>query len=102
MITDFQKRVYSLCRKVPKRKVTTYGITAKALSKKSMMPRAVGNALNKNPFDFIPCHRVVKSDGSIGGFASGSRKKISLLRKEGTSVKNNKIIDFKKRLYRFK
>lgn len=102
MITKFQKKVYSLCRKVPKGKVTAYGEIAKALSKKGIMSRAVGNALNKNPFDFIPCHRVVKSDGSIGGFASGTKKKISLLRKEGISIKNNRIVDFKKRLYRFK
>jgi len=103
MVTEFQKKVYSLCRKVPKGRVTTYGRIAKAVGKTGLLSRAVGSALNKNPFaPEVPCHRVVKSDGSIGGFASGSEKKIDLLRKEGICIKNNKIIDFKKRLYRFK
>ncbi|HWA64450.1 MAG TPA: MGMT family protein, partial [Candidatus Paceibacterota bacterium] len=46
--------------------------------------RAVGNALNKNPFaPEVPCHRVIRSDGSTGGFAFGRKKKIQLLKKEG-------------------
>ncbi|MBD3304076.1 methylated-DNA--[protein]-cysteine S-methyltransferase [Candidatus Woesearchaeota archaeon] len=103
MIANFQEKVYSLCKRVPEGKVTTYGEIAKSIGKTGLLSRAVGNALNKNPYaPVIPCHRVVKSDGSIGGFASGSRKKINLLRKEGISIKNNKIIDFKKRLYRLK
>ncbi len=49
--------------------------------------RAVGNALNKNPFPvIIPCHRVVKSDGSLGGFAKGAAAKLRLLKKEGLTV----------------
>lgn len=45
--------------------------------------RAVGNALNKNPFaPKVPCHRVIRSDGTIGGFASGTKKKIELLKRE--------------------
>lgn len=59
--------------------------------------RAVGNALNKNPFaPKVPCHRVVSSDGSIGGFASGAMKKIELLKSEGIKVKGGKIQDFEK------
>ena len=54
--------------------------------------RAVGNALNKNPFlGEVPCHRVIKSDGEIGGFASGTDKKMALLIKEGIEVKDNRI-----------
>jgi len=58
---------------------------------------AVGSALNKNPYaPQVPCHRVVNVDGSLGGFALGSRKKIALLRSEGINIKNNKIVDFEK------
>ena len=117
MVTDFQQKVYSLCKKVPKGRVTTYKEIGKAIGKKGQVYRAVGVALNKNPFSawermgglscrrqdcFVPCHRVVKSDGTVGGFASGSEKKIRLLRKEGIEIKKNKIVDFRKRLFRFR
>ena len=59
--------------------------------------RAVGTALNKNPFAKVPCHRVVGSNGHLVGFASGLKKKAQLLRKEGIKIKNNKIENF----YRF-
>lgn len=95
-------KVYSLCKRVPKGRVSTYGGIARVLGGDSVMPRAVGNALNKNPFaPKIPCHRVVKSDGSVGGFALGTKKKIDLLRKEGIEIKNKKIVDFKKRLFKY-
>ncbi len=117
MITEFQSKVFSLCKKIPRGKVSTYGEIAKALGGKIIMSRAVGNALNKNPFGawgragglscrrqgrMVPCHRVVKSDGSLGGFATGSRKKIKILKKEGIQVKNNNIVDFKNKLFKFK
>jgi O-6-methylguanine DNA methyltransferase len=55
--------------------------------------RAVGNALHKNPWaPQVPCHRVVKSDGSIGGYAGGVKQKIALLKKEGIRIIKNKII----------
>jgi len=66
-ITGFQQRVYKLLQKVPKGKVTTYAILAKALNCGSS--QAVGGALKRNPFaPEVPCHRVVKSDRSLGGF----------------------------------
>ena len=96
MVTEFQKKVYKLCRKIPKGKVSTYKDIGKALRKKGQIYRAVGNALNKNPFaPKVPCHRVVNANGSLGKFAHGVRKKISLLKKEGVTVKNGKIVDFK-------
>lgn len=102
MISSFQKQVYSLCKKVPKGKVSTYGGIARALGGGSVMSRAVGNALNKNPFaPKIPCHRIVKSNREVGGFASGAEKKIDLLRKEGIEIKNSRIVDFKKRLFTY-
>lgn len=86
----FNERCYSLLRKVPKGKVVTYKQLAEALNTKAY--RAVGNAMNKNPYaPKVPCHRVVGSDGSLVGFASGIKNKIKLLEKEGIVIKNNKI-----------
>jgi len=97
---DFQKRVYQLTKKIPKGKVSTYKEISNTMNSKAY--RAVGNALNKNPYaPVVPCHRVVKSDGTVGGFAEGTKKKIVLLKKEGIKIKENKIIGFKKVLFRF-
>ncbi len=89
MVTDFQKRVYSFTSKVPRGKVTSYGAIAKKLG---ASPRAVGQALRANPFaPKVPCHRVVRSDGKIGGFkgrTSGKAidEKIAMLRNERVRV----------------
>ncbi|MBW2992842.1 MGMT family protein [Candidatus Woesearchaeota archaeon] len=101
---DFKDRVYSLTKKIPKGRITTYKEIGKALKKKGQVYRAVGRALKENPYaPKVPCHRVVKSDGSLGGYRGklNSGKKIQLLKKEGITVKNNKIMDFKKKLFRF-
>ncbi|MBN1645320.1 MGMT family protein [Candidatus Woesearchaeota archaeon] len=100
-MTDFQKRVYFLCKKIPKGRVSTYGEISKRLGRGIIGSRAIGNALNKNPYSpVVPCHRVVKSDGSLGGFAKGGRKKIDLLRKEGICVSKGKIIGFNKKIFK--
>lgn len=100
--TPFQYRVYELLRQIPKGKVTTYAALAHALGGGSFMARAVGNALNKNPFaPEVPCHRVVKSDGTLGGFALGTEKKKEILEKEGIVVMNNRILNFDKIYYPF-
>ena len=58
--------------------------------------------MNKNPYaPRVPCHRVVKSDGFVGGFASGPRNKIKMLKNEGVEIKKGKI-DLKKYLYKFR
>ncbi|MEK6896057.1 MAG: MGMT family protein [Nanoarchaeota archaeon] len=89
-MTSFSERCYQLLRKVPCGKVTTYKSLAKALGTKAY--RAVGNAMNKNPYaPKVPCHRVIKSNGEIGGFASGLNDKIALLTQEGVSIEKNKI-----------
>jgi len=96
----FNERCYELLLQIPKGRVTTYKEIANALGTKAY--RAVGNAMNKNPNPIeVPCHRVVKTDGSLGGYAYGSNKKIALLESEGLSVQNNKIDDFNKKLYKF-
>ncbi len=85
MVTSFQNKVYSIVKKIPKGKVMTYGQIAKILK---TSPRAVGQALKRNPyFPKVPCHRVIMSNGSIGGFNGANLKnikiKIKLLKKEG-------------------
>lgn len=100
-VSNFNESVYAICRLIPKGKVSTYQQIALAL-KNSRAVRAVGNALNRNPYaPQVPCHRVVKSNGQVGGFASGSTKKIALLKQEGVIVKDGQI-DLQKYLYTFK
>ena len=94
---SFNEKIYSLLKKVPKGKVTTYKALAKALGTKAY--RAVGQAMRCNPYaPEVPCHRVVSASGKIGGF-SGSwdpksrevKRKINMLRKEGVKIEGNKI-----------
>ena len=81
-MTEFQKAVYDVVKKIPKGNVLTY----KEVAIKAGRPRAyraVGNILNKNYDKSIPCHRVIKSDGSIGGYNGGNEKKKARLTGEG-------------------
>ena len=90
-MTIFQKKVYDACKKIPKGKVSTYGEIAKYIGNPDSS-RAVGNALSVNPFaPKVPCHRVVKGDGTLGGFATGLENKIALLKEEGVLVKENRV-----------
>ncbi|MBN2518824.1 MAG: MGMT family protein [Candidatus Altiarchaeota archaeon] len=83
---SLDERVYRIVSKIPRGKVTTYGGVGKALGDKALA-RAVGNSLNKNPNPVkVPCHRVIRSDRSVGGYAKGSKKKEELLRREGIEV----------------
>ena len=101
MVTDFQRKVYDLCKIIPQGKVSTYKELGKLLGGKGQIYRAVGSALNKNPFaPQVPCHRVINSNGFVGGFAKGTKKKIELLKSEGIEIKKGKI-DVKKYFFRF-
>ena len=87
---------YYLVRQIPAGRVSTYGAVAKALGNKNYA-RAVGKYMNKNPdADIMPCFKIVKSDGSLGGFGLGIDDKIRRLNKDGIMVKNGRIVDFKK------
>ncbi|MBP7055821.1 MAG: MGMT family protein [Candidatus Omnitrophica bacterium] len=81
--TRFEEKVYAAVMSIPAGEVRSYGWVARKIGSPAAF-RAVGNALNRNPFiGKVPCHRVVRSDGSIGGFAKGFRRKVSMLRREG-------------------
>ncbi|MCR4327812.1 MAG: MGMT family protein [Nanoarchaeota archaeon] len=125
---SFYGKCYQILRKVPKGKVTTYKEIAKVLNSKGY--RAVGTAMNKNPHSFIanavssealsnrrsalrgtamnknpyapltPCHRVINSNGKVGKFAHGTRKKTEMLNSEGIKIINGKI-DLKKYGFKF-
>lgn len=97
---NFDERCYELLKLVPEGKVTTYSEIAKALNSKAW--RAVGSAMAKNrKLIVIPCHRVVRSDGTIGEYALGPDKKSELLVTEGVDVINGKISDLDKFMHRF-
>ncbi len=81
---SFASRVYEVASTIPPGKVSTYGAVAKALDCKAY--QAVGVVLSKNPFaPKVPCHRVIRSDRSLGGFmgSSDNTKKRTLLESEG-------------------
>ena len=97
----FNDKCYQLLSQIPQGKVSTYKEIASTLNKKAY--QAVGNAMAKNPnLIFIPCHRIVKNYGSIGKYALGVNKKISLLKHEGVLVREGKILDFENCFYSFK
>ncbi len=96
-----EEKIYRKLLEVPPGYVTTYGELAKAINLKNGQ-RVVGQIMKNNPFPFIvPCHRVVKSDGTVGGYAYGTERKKHMLIKEGLEINNDKILDFKKNLFRF-
>ncbi len=91
-MNSFQEGVYNVVRKIPRGKVLTYKEVAKMAGHPRAW-RAAGNALNKNPdLKTIPCHRVIKSNGQIGGYKHGIKKKTFLLKKEGVIIKNGKVV----------
>ncbi len=90
---NLDQRVYKKLLEVPKGQVTTYSELAKAIGLKNGQ-RAIGRIMNKNPFPvIIPCHRVILSDGNIGGYAWGENVKRSMLSAEGIKIKKGKILD---------
>mgnify|MGYP001312834740 FL=1 len=83
--SEFQVKVWAYLRKIPRGSVKTYSQVAKGI-RKPLAVRAVANAIGKNPYaPKIPCHRVIRSDGSLGGYSGkgGIKMKIILLKKEG-------------------
>ncbi len=81
-LTPFQKKVYRVVLSIPSGEVRTYKWVARKIGN-PRASRAVGQALKRNPYTVkIPCHRVIKSDGSLGGYSKGARMKKRLLKEE--------------------
>ena len=98
---NLDKKIFKKLLEVPEGKITTYGELAKAVGFTNGQ-RAVGKIMNKNPYPVIvPCHRVVKSDGKVGGYFYGEDVKINMLKKEGIKIKDGKILDWEDAVYRF-
>ena len=86
--TKFQIKVWNYLKKIPRGKVRTYLQVAKAIGKPKAH-RAVANAVGKNPYPpKIPCHRVIRTDGSLGGYSGkgGIKTKLRLLRSEKVDI----------------
>ncbi len=100
-MNDLDRRVYKKLLEVPKGKVTTYGELARAVGLKNGQ-RLIGQIMNRNPFPvIIPCHRVVKSDGAVGGYFYGDKVKTKMLSNEGVAIRNGKVKDWEKSVFRF-
>lgn len=88
----FKDKVYQVVKQIPRGRVLSYKQVANLAGRPSAW-RAVGNILKKNQsLEKIPCYRVIKSDGKIGGYVKGTNKKISLLQGEGLAIKNRRIV----------
>lgn len=86
--TEFQKKVWRALTQIPRGKTITYKELAKKVGRPKAV-RAVANAVGANPCaPYIPCHRVVRSDGTLGGYSGrgGIKTKIKLLEKEGVKI----------------
>ena len=87
---NFNQKVWALTARIPRGKVATYADIAKALKTRGF--RAVGNALNRNPYaPQVPCHRVVGSNGSLTGFAGGIAAKKRMLEDEGVRFAGDRV-----------
>ncbi len=86
--------VYDILVRIPEGKITTYGDIARLLGH-PRASRAIGRILNNNPNPIVvPCHRVVMSNGKIGGYAFGKARKKELLKKEGLRFRGDEMPDF--------
>jgi methylated-DNA-[protein]-cysteine S-methyltransferase len=102
MAGNFQVAVLNKVKQIPKGEVTTYGEIARAITGSARAARAVGQAVAKNPYPIIiPCHRVVRTDGDVGGYSLGMETKIKLLREEGVLILGRKVRNLEEILFRF-
>lgn len=86
----FSKKVFEAVKKIPCGRVATYKNIAQVIGCFKAF-RAVGNALNKNHSSKIPCHRVVCSDGRVGGYIYGAIRKIKILREEKIKIAKGRV-----------
>jgi len=99
---NFQEAVLKIVKQIPKGKLMTYGEIARELTGSVRAARAVGQAVAKNPYPVVvPCHRVVRSNGDVGGYSLGVDKKIKLLSEDGVEIKGRKVLNFEQSLFLF-
>jgi len=85
VLTTFDKKVLKAILSIPRGHTKSYKWVAERIG--TMGYRAVGKSLGKNPYaPMVPCHRIIRSDGSIGGYSGGEKKKKELLLKEGVKL----------------
>lgn len=89
---NFKTIIYEVVKRIPKGNFLDYKTVAK-LAGKLRAWRVVGNILNKNKDPKIPCHRVIRSDGKVGGYNLGVKNKIALLEREGVLIKKKKVFN---------
>jgi O-6-methylguanine DNA methyltransferase len=90
MASLITKEVWNATKRIPSGKVATYKDIARVIKHPHAF-RAVGTILNKNTSLAVPCHRVICSDGKVGGYNRGTVQKIKILQQEGVIIKNRKI-----------
>ncbi|MBI4158852.1 MGMT family protein [Candidatus Woesearchaeota archaeon] len=101
----FSERVYEICKKIPKGRLSTYGEIGKAMRTKAY--RSVGRALSYNPYAKVPCHIVLNSKVELHGF-KGKKDEIALkskkeiLDREGIKFKGNLVVNFKNVFYKLR
>ena len=84
--TEFQKRIFERLTEIPYGRIVSYGDIADEMGVAGAA-RAVGQAVGANPLPIVvPCHRVIRSDGRLGGYSGGLRQKVALLAVEGVDV----------------
>ncbi len=81
-MNSFKTRVLEVVASIPRGRTLSYKEVARRAGN-PLAARAVGNIMNKNHDPKVPCHRVIKSNGTIGGYRGGTRKKIEILKREG-------------------
>ena len=92
-------KLFKLLQKIPKGKITTYKILAQKLK---IHPRTAGIILKNNEDPILyPCYKVVASNGKLGGYNLGEKKKIQFLKRDGIKIKGDKVINFTERLHAF-
>ncbi len=98
---ELEQKVYGMLARVPRGKITTYSELARAAGLKNGQ-RAVGRIMSKNPYpSIIPCHRVVRSTGDVGGYAYGTEVKEEMLSREGVALGGGRISDMDSVMHRF-
>ncbi|HUU44846.1 MAG TPA: methylated-DNA--[protein]-cysteine S-methyltransferase [Acidobacteriota bacterium] len=96
-LQGFDRRALQVCAKIPYGKVMSYGEIARRAGSPGGA-RAAGQAMGKNPFALVvPCHRVIKSDGSLGGYGGGELHKRALLDLEGVVLPKERIMRMPRR-----